>query len=327
MKRNLSATKRSFKLHEPFVISRGSKTTSEVVIVHIQEGTQVGRGEANGVRYHGENPDMMLVQIGGVAERINAGASRRELLDLLPAGGARNAIDAALWDLEAKLAGIPAWRLAGVARPTSLVTNLTISIRSIADYEQRARALANYSWLKVKVGNDAPLEAVRAVRRGAPDAHLVVDANQAWSVDTLMRLAPVLAELRVDLLEQPISGADDEALLGLKFPIPICADEPVNTIADLPRLIGRYDFINIKLDKAGGLTAALELAYAARAAGLRLMVGCMVASSLAMAPAMLVGTLCEVVDLDGPLLQSEDWPDAIEYRDGRMSEPSPRLWG
>jgi len=223
--------------------------------------------------------------------------------------------------------GVRAWQIAGLPAPASIVTTFTIGIRSLERYEARARELANYPWLKVKVGNDSPLEAVAAVRRGAPRSRLVVDANQAWSLDTLLKVAPGMRELGVDLLEQPVAIDDDAGLAGLDLPVPVCADEPANTVADLPRLVDRYDFINIKLDKSGGLTAALELADAARAVGMRLMVGCMVASSLAMAPAMLVAQMCEVVDLDGPLLQAEDWPNGIAYDNGRMSEPSPLLWG
>ena len=217
--------------------------------------------------------------------------------------------------------------LAGVGAPRPIATTVTIGIRSLDGYEARARALANHGWIKVKVSADEPVAAVEAVRRGAPSPRLVVDANQAWSVDLLRRVAPRLAELRVDLLEQPVSIEGGEALAELDLPIPVCADEPANTAEDLPRLVGRYDFVNIKLDKSGGLTAGLELAYAARAAGLRLMVGCMVGGSIAMAPAMVLAQLCEVADLDGPLLQAEDWPDGIVYRDGVMSPPSPRLWG
>ncbi|MGH3800189.1 MAG: enolase C-terminal domain-like protein, partial [Pseudonocardiaceae bacterium] len=177
------------------------------------------------------------------------------------------------------------------------------------------------------VSNDAPLEAVAAVRRGAPAARLVVDANQSWSVSQLQKLAPALAELQVDLLEQPVTASDDAELQNLELPVPVCADEAADTAADLPRLRDRYDFVNIKLDKTGGLTAALDFAHAARAAGLRLMVGCMISSSLAMAPAMVLAQLCEVVDLDGPLLQAEDWPNGIVYRNGTMSLPSPAFWG
>jgi L-Ala-D/L-Glu epimerase len=318
---------RVWPLREPFVISRSTQTTCEVIVVHLADGGHVGRGEAVGVDYHGETIDSMRAQIEGVRAVIERGVNRRELAEILPAGGARNALDAALWDLEAKQSGKSVWELAGIPKPRTISTCETIGIRSLAEYEARARALARYEWIKIKVSDDKPLEAVAAVRRGAPTAHLVVDANQAWSVETLQKLAPALAQLRVDLLEQPVRVTDDAPLARLDLPVPVCADEPANTVEDLPRLVDRYDFVNIKLDKSGGLTAALDLAHAARAAGMRLMVGCMVGGSLAMAPGMVVAQLCEIADLDGPLLQAEDWPDGIEYRDGVMSLPSRKLWG
>jgi L-alanine-DL-glutamate epimerase-like enolase superfamily enzyme len=323
----LSIDTRIWPLREPFVISRSSQTTCEVIVVQLAAGGHVGRGEAVGVDYHGETIDSMREQIEGVRSVIERGTNRRELLEILPAGGARNALDAALWDLEAKQSGQSVWELAGIARPRTISTCETIGIRPIAEYEARARALARYEWIKIKVSDDKPLEAVAAVRRGAPTAHLVVDANQAWSVETLQKLAPALAQLRVDLLEQPVRVTDDAPLARLDLPVPVCADEPANTVEDLPRLVDRYDFVNIKLDKSGGLTAALDFAHAARAAGMRLMVGCMVGGSLAMAPGMVVAQLCEIADLDGPLLQAEDWPDGIQYRDGVMSLPSRKLWG
>lgn len=327
MKHELSIRTRVWPLHEPFVIARSSQTTCEVIVVHLAAGGHIGRGEAVGVDYHGETLDSMRAQIEGVRAVIERGIDRGELLEILPAGGARNALDAALWDLEAKRTGTSVWELAGIARPRTISTCVTIGIRSIAAYEARARALARYEWIKIKVSNERPLEAVAAVRRAAPTAHLVVDANQAWSVETLQRLAPALAQLHVDLLEQPVRASDDAPLAHLELPVPVCADEPANTLEDLPRLIDRYDFVNIKLDKSGGLTAALDFAHAARAAGLRLMVGCMVGGSLAMAPGMVLAQLCEIADLDGPLLQAEDWPDGIDYRDGVMSLPSRKLWG
>jgi L-Ala-D/L-Glu epimerase len=327
MKYQLSIQTRVWPLREPFVIARGSQTTCEVIVVHLAAGGHVGRGEAVGVDYHGETIDSMRAQIESVRGAIERGVDRGQLLDILPPGGARNALDAALWDLEAKRTGTSVWELAGIATPRSIETCLTIGIRSIAEYEAKAKALARYAWIKVKVSEDRPLEAVAAVRRGAPQSRLVVDANQAWSVDQLQQLAPALAELRVDLLEQPVRESDGDRLANLELPVPVCADEPANTLDDLPRLIDRYDFVNIKLDKSGGLTAALDFAHAARAAGLRLMVGCMVGGSLAMAPAMVLAQLCEIADLDGPLLQAEDWPDAIDYRDGLMSLPSRQLWG
>jgi L-alanine-DL-glutamate epimerase-like enolase superfamily enzyme len=323
----LSIDTRIWPLREPFVISRSSQTTCEVIVVQLAAGGHVGRGEAVGVDYHGETIDSMREQIEGVRAVVERGINRRELLEILPAGGARNALDAALWDLEAKQSGKSVWELAGIARPRTISTCETIGIRPIAEYEARARALARYEWIKIKVSDDKPLEAVAAVRRGAPAAHLVVDANQAWSIETLQKLAPALAQLRVDLLEQPVRVTDDAPLARLDLPVPVCADEPANTVEDLPRLVDRYDFVNIKLDKSGGLTAALDFAHAARAAGMRLMVGCMVGGSLAMAPGMVVAQLCEIADLDGPLLQAEDWPDGIEYRDGVMSLPSRKLWG
>jgi L-alanine-DL-glutamate epimerase-like enolase superfamily enzyme len=327
MTRQLRVHTRSWRLKEPFVISRGSQTTSKVVVVEIEEGGHVGRGEAVGVPYRGETLPGICGQIESVSARIQAGVDRAELQTLLPWGGARNALDCALWDLEARLTGVSVWNRVGIKAPRRIATTLTLGIRSLEAYEQRAREVASYPWLKVKVGAERSLEAVAAVRRGSPDARLVVDANQAWSVEQLIEIAPRLADLGVDLLEQPVRAEDDEALRGLRLPIPVCADEPVKTAADLPRIADRYQFVNIKLDKAGGLTAGLELAHAAQAQGLRLMVGCMVGSSLSMAPAMVLAQLCEVSDLDGPLLQAEDWPDAISYRDGVMDLPPPSLWG
>jgi L-alanine-DL-glutamate epimerase-like enolase superfamily enzyme len=327
MKHELSIATRVWPLREPFVIARSTHTAVEVIVVSITAGGHVGRGEAVGVDYHGETLDSMRKQIEGVRGAIERGVDRGQLLELLPPGGARNALDTALWDLEAKRSGTSVWEVAGRAHPRPISTCITIGIRSIAAYEAKARELTRYEWIKVKVSAENPLEAVTAVRRAAPNARLVVDANQSWSVEALQRLAPAMAQLRVDLLEQPVRESDGHELAKLDLPVPVCADEPASTVDDLARLIDCYDFVNIKLDKSGGLTAALDLAHAARAAGMRLMVGCMVGGSLAMAPAMVVAQLCEIADLDGPLLQAQDWPDAIEYRDGVMSLPSRALWG
>jgi L-Ala-D/L-Glu epimerase len=324
----LSVQKKLWPLREPFVISRGSYTTSDVVIVQLQDGEFVGRGEAAGVDYHGETPDSMVAQLESARARIEAGVTRTELLQLLPIGGARTAVDAALWDLEAKRTGRRAWDLAGIGNTREVASAVTIGIRSIEGYEKAARELAQYRWLKIKVSGEQPLECVQAVRRGAPNSRLIVDANQAWDVPTLYSLAPQLAKLRVELLEQPVPVDGDDDLVVGRSPIPVCADEAIDTIADLARLKSRYEFVNIKLDKTGGLTAALELAHAARAGGMRLMVGCMVTGSVGVAPGMVLAQLCEVVDLDGPLLQAEDWPNPIQYdRTGVMAWPSPALWG
>lgn len=324
----LTVQKRSWRLREPFVISRKSYTHSDVIIVELQDGQFVGRGEAAGVDYHGETQDSMIAHVESVRSQVEAGITRAELMKVLPIGGARNALDAALWDLEAKRTGRRAWDLAGVGNTREVASAMTIGIRSIEGYEEMARKLAHYRWIKIKVSGDDPLACVEAVRRGAPNSRLVVDANQAWDVPTLYKLGPKLAQLRVDLLEQPVKvGGDDDLELG-RSPIPVCADEAIDTIDDLPRLKTRYEFVNIKLDKTGGLTAALELAHAARAQGMRLMVGCMAAGSVAQAPGMVLAQLCEVVDLDGPLLQAEDWENPIQYdRTGVMSWPTPALWG
>ncbi|WP_175597052.1 N-acetyl-D-Glu racemase DgcA [Peristeroidobacter soli] len=324
----LTVQTKYWKLSEPFVIARGTYTTSDVIIVELQDGPHIGRGEAAGVDYHGETPDSMVAQVEAVRGKIEAGVTRAELLKLLPIGGARNALDAALWDLEAKRTGRRAWDLAGVGNTREIASAMTIGIRSIEGYEKAARGLGHYRWIKIKVNNDDPLGCIEAVRRGAPNSRLIVDANQAWDVPTLYSLGPQLAKLRVDLLEQPVKvGGDKDLELG-RSPIPVCADESIDTIEDLQYLKTRYEFVNIKLDKTGGLTAALELAHAARAEGMRLMVGCMVTGSVGMAPGMVLAQLCEVVDLDGPLLQAEDWENPIQYdRTGVMSWPSPKLWG
>ena len=324
----LTVQKKHWPLREPFVISRATYTTSDVIIVELQDGNLLGRGEAAGVDYHGETLDSMVAQVESVRSRIEAGVTRSELLQLLPIGGARNALDSALWDLEAKRCGRRAWDLAGVGNTREIASAITIGIRSIEAYEKAARERAHYRWLKIKVSGEQPLQCIEAVRRGAPNSRLIVDANQAWDVPTLYSIAPKLAQLRVDLLEQPVPVGGDEELVVGRSPIPVCADEAIDTIADLQRLKSRYEFVNIKLDKTGGLTAALELAHAAREAGMRLMVGCMVTGSLGMAPGMVLAQLCEVVDLDGPLLQAEDWPNPIQYdKTGVMAWPSPALWG
>lgn len=327
MSMKLNVETKVWLLREPFTISRGTMTQVEVIVTRIEQNGLVARGEAVGVDYHGETIESMLAQIESIRPKIERGITRQELLSLLPPGGARNAIDITLWDLEAKRSGKRAWELAGIKGAHTISTTETIGIRSLAGYEERARELSKYKWIKVKVDGREPLEAVRAVRRGAPNARLVVDANQAWSVKQLVELAPPLKELKVDLLEQPVPVGGDDELAHLEFCLPVCADEPANTVEDLPHLVERYDYVNIKLDKSGGLTAGLELAHAARAQGMKLMVGCMVGGSLAMAPGMIVAQLCEVADLDGPLLQAEDWPDGIVYRDGEMELPSRALWG
>jgi L-alanine-DL-glutamate epimerase-like enolase superfamily enzyme len=327
MTRKLQIRPHAWKLKEPFAIARGVRSEARVIMVELQENGWTGRGEACGVPYHGETPETMAAQIEQVRAAIEAGCDRQQLLHLLPAGGARHAVDAALWDLEAKRTGVPVWQRAGAPGWQPVDSAVTIGIRGIADYEAAARERAGFSWIKVKVGPGSPREAVAAVRRGAPDAHLIVDANQSWTLDELRDYALQLRPFAVDLLEQPLAAGSDAGLCDYTCPIPLCADESLSTADDLPRLVGRYQFVNIKLDKVGGLTAALQLASAARASGFRLMVGCMLGGSISVAPGMVLAQQCEVCDLDGPWLQAEDWPGGIVYRQGRMSLPAPALWG
>lgn len=315
-------------LREPFAISRGVQTQAESLIVTlIDDFGHCGRGEGCGVIYAGETPQSMSAQIERVRSKIESGVDRKSLSVLLPPGGARCAVDCALWDLEAKRSGHSAFTQAGIADPKPVNTAYTIGIRSIAEYESSAREHAGYALLKIKVNSADPLPAIAAVRRGAPDASLIIDANQAWSLKMLKSLAPRLVELGVVLLEQPIKVGDETGLDGYDCPIRLCADELINDVADLNKAKDRFDVINIKLDKTGGLTEALNLANAARLAGFELMVGCMAGSSLSMAPATVLAQQCAFVDLDGPLLLAKDWPDGLSYRNGIIDLPARSLWG
>jgi L-alanine-DL-glutamate epimerase-like enolase superfamily enzyme len=328
VKITLSAAPISWEMNEPFRISRGEMTHVEGVVVELRDDYgHVGRGEAYGILYEGETVPSMLRQVDEVRARFLSKPDRSALLALLPIGGARCALDCALWDLEAKQAGRPAWQRAGIEGWRPLVSAYTIGMRPMTELAAAIAPRVRYPVLKIKVGADDPLATVRAVRSAAPLARLIVDANQSWTFTQLREYAPACRELRVALLEQPVPAAADDALLGYDCPVPICADEAVHVASDLPKVIGKYTFVNIKLDKSGGLTAALELARAALAHDMRLMVGCMAGSSLAMAPAVVVGQLCEFVDLDGPLLQRSDWPNPIHYFNGTMSLPEPALWG
>lgn len=315
-------------LHEPLMIARGALVDQPTIQVRLTDaGGAAGRGEGCGIVYQGETPETMIAQLDAVRPVIELGITRAALLDLLPKGGARMAVDAALWDLAAKRDGVDPYRAAGVV-PRPIASAFTIGIRDLDGYEAAARARADFGLLKVKVAGDDPVAAVRAVRRGAPKARLIVDANQAWSVEALKQLAPAMAELGVALLEQPIPVSAEEGLDGWTSPVPLCADELVDDVADLDRAVERFQVVNIKLDKAGGLTAALALADAIEARGMALMVGCMLGSSLSMAPAMVLAQRCQFVDLDGPMLHTEDQDARYTYIDGRVDEPhQPLIWG
>jgi L-Ala-D/L-Glu epimerase len=328
MTRALSWKTQRWPLREPFAISRGVQTEVPALTIRLRDSDGFeGRGEACGVTYAGETPETMAAQIEGLRGVLEGPITRQELLSLMPAGGARFAVDAALWDLEAKRTGRSAFELAGFGGPGPVTTAYSIGIRSLDAYEASAAERSAHALLKIKVAGEDPLAAVRAVRRGAPRSALIVDPNQAWSVDQLQALAPKLAELGVVLLEQPIPVGQEASLEGYDCPIPLCADELISDSSDLPKVFGRFQVINIKLDKTGGLTEALRLARAALAEGLDLMVGCMAGSSLCMAPATIVAQQCRFVDLDGPLLQAQDWPCGLDIRDGVMPAPDPQLWG
>ena len=316
-----------WEFKRPFRIAYRIRTHAATVVVEVQEGSAVGRGEAAGVSYRGETIDTLLEQLAGVALDVQNGTSREHLEKLLPAGGARNALDCALWDLESKRSGRRAWELAGLEGVRQLLTAYTLGVDTPEITGQAAADAIGCTLLKIKLTGAHDIERVAAVRRARPDAQLIVDANQAWSEEQLREYTPQLAQLGVLLIEQPLPIGKDAVLRDFESPVPLCADESCQDSSSLPELLGKYQFVNIKLDKTGGLTEALRLAHAARMYGLKLMVGCMGGSSLAMAPAFVLGQLCEIVDLDGPLLMKFDVAYAIVYEGDRMSLPDARLWG
>jgi L-Ala-D/L-Glu epimerase len=324
----LSIDFRSWPLREPFVISRGVEHEFNTVqVTLIDEQQHRGRGEVCPVYYAGETTAGIAAAIEYVRNTIEAGITRRDLLTILPAGAARCVLDGAMWDWEAKSSAKSAFSRAGVANPRSVTTAYTIGIRPVADYEHAARSKANYALLKVKVNHEDPIAAIEAVHRGAPRSALIVDPNQAWDLAALQAYAPPLARLGVVLLEQPIAVGGEAALDGYRCPIRLCADELINDERDLDLAKDRFDVVNIKLEKTGGLTAAMDLADTAQRAGFDLMVGTMGGSSLAMAPAMILAQRCEFVDLDGPLLQARDWPDGLSFTNGVIEVPPERFWG
>lgn len=326
--RHLTVREKRWPMREAFVIARGAQTDQQSIIVEVTDDYgRRGRGEGCGVMYAGETPEIMIRQVESVRGELERGADQYALLDLLPPGGARCAIDAALWDLQAKSTGQSVYNLLGVSRPQPVVTAFTIGIRDLPGYETAARRVSSWPLLKVKVDNSDPIAALTAVRCGAPDARLIVDPNQSWSVDDMLAMMPQLVELGVVLLEQPISVGAESDLDNVACQIPLCADELINTEDDLKKALGRFQVINIKLDKTGGLTEAWRLADAAVKNGFDLMVGCMAGSSLSMAPAHVLAQRCVYVDLDGPLLQADDWPDGLEYSDGVVSPARQAFWG
>ncbi|MBV1887119.1 MAG: dipeptide epimerase [Parvibaculaceae bacterium] len=323
----LKAQAQKWPLAKAFGISRGRKTDAHVVVVEISNGTHTGSGECVPYARYGETIDSVLHAISTVQTAIENGADQQDLLELLPAGAARNAVDCALWDLQAKQTGQPVWRLLDLPEPKPITTAFTLGLDTPEAMKKAAEENAHRPLLKIKLGSEGDSARLAAIREGAPASRLIVDANEGWQADQAISLAADLERFGVDLIEQPLPASDDEALSTLKSPIPFCADESCHTAKDLPRLIPLYQAINIKLDKTGGLTEAVQLARAAKAAGLSIMVGCMVGTSLGMAPALLLASFADYIDLDGPLLLAKDRSPGLIYKGSTLMPYTSDIWG
>ncbi|MBK3406196.1 dipeptide epimerase [Methylorubrum populi] len=316
-----------FPIAGSFTISRGSRTEAVVVVATVEDGAFRGRGECVPYARYGETVESVTAALEEQAEWIAGRGGRFDLAGRMRPGAARNALDCALWDLEAKRTGRPAYELADVAAPVPVTTAYTLSLGDPEAMEEAARRAAHRPLLKVKLGGRGDPERIAAVRRGAPESRLIVDANEAWTPETIRDNLLACAAAGVALIEQPLPAGEDGLLAEIDRTIPICADESLHDRAGLDALAERYDAINIKLDKAGGLTEALKLAQEARSRGFEIMVGCMVGSSLAMAPAMLIAHHAAYVDLDGPLLLARDREPALRYEGSTVHPPLPELWG
>jgi len=322
----LTAVIESFAIDGVFTIARGSKTHAEVIRVTLERDGIIGQGECVPYARYGETVAATLATILGLQAQFAGGLDRVGLQSILPPGAARNALDCAFWDLEAKAAGTSAADLAGIALPQSLVTAYTISLGTPESMAAAVRAAGAYPLLKIKLGGDGDIERLNAVRAAAPNTRLVIDANEGWTEANLVANLTHCQALGIELVEQPLPAGQDGMLGAIARAVPVCADESTHHRDGLAALVGRYDAINIKLDKTGGLTEALAMVADARALGLKLMAGCMVGTSLSMAPAMLVAAGADWVDLDGPLLLKADRPGGLHYQQGRVS-PSAPLWG
>ncbi|NIJ22215.1 L-alanine-DL-glutamate epimerase-like enolase superfamily enzyme [Sphingomonas naasensis] len=327
MFRTLRAQHDSFPLSQPFRISRGVKTQAEVVTVALEQGGMIGRGEGVPYARYGESIESALAGIEEVRVAVEGGADRAQLLGLLPPGAARNALDCALWDLEARLGGRSVADKIGAPEPERLVSALTIGIDTPMAMAVAASKIADAPLIKVKVDASIPDAQIRAVRNAAPEAKLIVDPNESWDERLVRAMQQVLVALRVDLLEQPVPADADQWLENFAPDVPICADESVHVAADLDTVARRYQVVNVKLDKSGGLTEALALAEAARARGLGLMTGCMISSSLSIAPALHVARMSDFVDLDGPIWLREDRPGGVRDEAGYLWPPQKGFWG
>jgi L-alanine-DL-glutamate epimerase-like enolase superfamily enzyme len=323
---DLLITPERFPIRGRFTIARGSKTEAAVVTVELRDGAHVGRGECVPYGRYGESVEGVIDQLAALEKLVAEGLRREDLMTLLPPGAARNALDCAMWDIEAKRAGMRAYEMAGLPAPQPVVTAYTLSLDTPQAMAQAARE-AGHDLLKLKLGAEGDLERLTAIRAAVPQTRLIVDANEGWTADNLEAHLAACAQVGVELVEQPLPAADDAALARIARPVPVCADESAHGLDSLDALAGRYDALNIKLDKTGGLTEAILLARAAQAAGLDIMVGCMVGTSLAMAPALLLAPLARFVDLDGPLLLAADRTPALRYEGSLVYPPEPALWG
>jgi L-Ala-D/L-Glu epimerase len=323
----LSIARESWPIAGNFTISRGSKTTAEVVVVTLEDGAFAGRGECVPYPRYNETVDGVAAALEAARAKIEAGFTNTDVAGLVKPRAARNALDCAWWDLEAKRAAKPVWQLAKLREPRPMVTAFTLSLDTPEAMATAAEAASDRPLLKLKLGREGDVERLRLIRRAAPASRLIIDANEGWMPAQLPELFRVCVEVGVELVEQPLPANDDEALRHIEHTVAVCADESAHDRGQLPELVGKYDAINIKLDKTGGLTEALALAQAATDMNFKIMAGCMLATSLAMAPAMLVAQFAQVIDLDGPLLLARDRNPGITFDSSLMYPPSPELWG
>jgi len=322
----IEAREEIWPLKQLFRISRGSRTEARVVVVTVTDGQHTGRGEGVPIARYNQSVASVLEQIESIKREKSL--DRHRIQQLLPAGAARNALDCALWDLEAKISGKRAWELANVLMVPKVETSFTISLDTPEKMAAAAKTNPSAPILKLKLGgDDVDLARVEAVREAAPAARLLIDANESWSPSHFEKIVPALKRLGVELIEQPFPADADEVLLTLDHPVPVCADESCHTGDDLARLTSRYEVINVKLDKTGGPTEALHLCEQARKAGFKLLIGCMIGTSLGMAPARLLASIADYVDLDGPLLLARDREHGLSYQNSRIGIPSRELWG
>jgi len=322
----IEAREEIWPLKGPFRISRGSRTEAQVVFVTVSDGEHTGRSECVPIKRYGQTVQSVIAQIDSIRRENNL--DRQRLQKLLPASAARNALDCALWDLESKISSKRVWELANIPVISEVVTSFTISLDTPKKMGAAAKASSTSPILKLKLGGDSSdLASVKAAREAAPSSRLIIDANESWSAEHYEEIVPALKKLGIELIEQPFPADADEVLESLDHPIPVCADESCHTTTDLPRLTNRYETINVKLDKTGGLTEALRLCENARQSGFKLLIGCMVCTSLGISPARLLATFAEWIDLDGPLLLARDGDHGLTYRNGKLGLPSRDLWG